>query len=233
MKIRSQWKPTVLPRTGVFLRWSRRLFYTIGIVALGYVGFVLADAKFYQAYQARRFREELSSAKLPIGNDGHPLPVPAEANRAQTDSFHTTGREGTPVGQIEISRIGLTAMIVEGTEDATLRLGVGHITGTALPGQEGNIAMAGHRDTFFRPLRNILKDDEIKLTTLNGSYRYVVDSTKVVGPEEIGVLYNSHEAILTLVTCYPFNYIGSAPQRFIVRAHRLQPQVQLDPTVAR
>jgi sortase A len=121
---------------------------------------------------------------------------------------------------------------VEGTEDVTLRLGVGHITGTALPGQEGNVAMAGHRDTFFRPLRNIHKDDEITLTTLNGSYRYLVDSTKIVGPEEIGVLYNSHEAILTLVTCYPFNYIGSAPQRFIVRAHRLQPQVQLQASAA-
>jgi sortase A len=232
MKLRSKWKPPLLPRTGVFLRWSRRLFCTIGIVALGYVGFVLADAKLYQAYQTRRFREELRSAKLSIGNDGHPLPVSAEANRAQTESFHTTGREGTPVGQIEISRIGLTAMIVEGTEDATLRLGVGHITGTALPGQEGNVAMAGHRDTFFRPLRNIHKDDEITLTTLNGSYRYLVDSTKIVGPEEIGVLYNSHEAILTLVTCYPFNYIGSAPQRFIVRAHRLQPQVQLQASAA-
>ena len=129
-------------------------------------------------------------------------------------------REGAPLGRIEISAIGLEVMILEGTEDETLRRAVGHIPGTSLPGQNGNVAIAGHRDTFFRPLRNIQKDDEITLTTLNGSYRYRVDSTKIVEPEEIGVLYDSGGAILTLVTCYPFNFVGSAPQRFIVRAHR-------------
>ena len=214
-------------RTTTVLQWSRRLFFLIGILALGYVSFVLVDSKLYQAYQTWRFQQELNSVHTSM-EQGENLPtVPAPAIRTRAESFGKTAGESSPLGQIEIGAIGLTAMIVEGTEDATLRLGVGHITGTALPGQVGNVAIAGHRDTFFRPLRNIHKDDEITLTTLNGSYRYLVDSTKVVGPEEIGVLYNSHEAILTLVTCYPFNFIGSAPQRFIVRAHRLQPQVKL------
>ena len=94
-------------------------------------------------------------------------------------------------------------------------------SGTPLPGQQGNVAITGHRDTFFRPLRNIRKDDEITLTTLSGSYRYRVDSTKVVEPEDTEVLDDSDDAILTLVTCYPFYFVGPAPKRFIVRAHRI------------
>ena len=111
-------------------------------------------------------------------------------------------------------------MILEGTDAKTLRRAAGHIPRTAVPGQQGNVAIAGHRDTFFRGLRNLLKDDEITLTTLNGTYRYRVDSTKVVEPEDIWVLDHSDNAILTLVTCYPFYFVGPAPQRFIVRAHR-------------
>jgi len=124
------------------------------------------------------------------------------------------------LGRIEIGTIGLSAMILEGTDGKTLRRAVGHIPGTALPGQQGNAAIAGHRDTFFRGLRNILKDDEITLTTSNGTHRYRVDSTQVVEPEDIWVLDHSDESILTLVTCYPFYFVGPAPQRFIVRAHR-------------
>jgi len=110
-------------------------------------------------------------------------------------------------------------MIAEGTDGKTLRRAVGHIPGTALPGQQGNIAIAGHRDTFFRGLRNIHKDGEITLTTLDGSYLYRVDFTQVVQPEDIAVLDHSDDAILTLVTCYPFYFVGPAPKRFIVRAH--------------
>jgi sortase A len=125
------------------------------------------------------------------------------------------------LGRIEISSIGLAAMIMEGIDGRTLRHAVGHIPGTPRPGQQGNVAIAGHRDTFFRGLRNIRKDDEITLTTLNGTYRYRVDSTQVVAPEHTEVLDDSGEAILTLVTCYPFYFVGSAPKRFVVRAHRI------------
>jgi sortase A len=131
------------------------------------------------------------------------------------------GPEGSAVGRIEISTLGLGAMILEGVDQRTLRRAVGHIPGTALPGEQGNVAIAGHRDTFFRSLRDIRKDAEITLTTLHGSYRYRVDSTRVVEPEAIEVLADSGDAILTLVTCYPFDFIGPAPQRFIVRAHKI------------
>ena len=112
-------------------------------------------------------------------------------------------------------------MIVEGTDERTLRRAVGHIPGTSLPGQQGNVAIAGHRDTFFRALRNVRQDDEITLTTLDGTYRYLVDSTQVVAPEDTQVLDDSGGTILTLVTCYPFYFVGPAPKRFIVRAHKI------------
>ena len=125
------------------------------------------------------------------------------------------------MGRIEITRIGLTAMVREGIDEQTLRRAAGHIPGTALPGQHGNVAFAGHRDTFFRPLRNIRRDDEITVTTSEGSDRYRVNSTRVVEPEDIYVLDDSGEDVLTLVTCYPFYFVGSAPKRFIVRAQRV------------
>jgi sortase A len=128
---------------------------------------------------------------------------------------------GSPLGRIEISSIGLVAMIMEGVDGKTLRLAVGHIPRTPLPGKPGNVALAGHRDTFFRGLRNIHKDDEITLTTLHGSYLYRVDSTEVVDPKDIKVLAPTVDNILTLVTCYPFYFVGPAPMRFIVRAHRV------------
>jgi sortase A len=110
---------------------------------------------------------------------------------------------------------------MEGTDRKTLRRAVGHIPTTPLPGQPGNVVITGHRDTFFRGLRNIHKDDEITLTTLHGIYRYRVELTEVVQPQDIAVLGPSKDSILTLVTCYPFYYVGPAPKRFIVRAHRI------------
>ena len=140
---------------------------------------------------------------------------------ARAESFGIDGLVGSPLARIEISSIGLAAMIMEGTDGKTLRRAVGHIPGTPLPGQQGNVVITGHRDTFFRGLRNIHKDDEITLRTLNGTYRYRVDSTQVVEPEDIAMLDHSDDAILTLVTCYPFYFVGPAPKRFIVRAHRI------------
>ena len=102
-----------------------------------------------------------------------------------------------------------------------LRRAAGHIKGTALPGTSGNVGIAGHRDTLFRPLRHIRQDDVITLTTLQGLYRYRVVSTKVVSPYDVAVLNPDGREILTLVTCYPFHFVGPAPDRFIVRATRI------------
>ena len=218
-----KWQRFLLARTSSVLRWSRTLFFIIGILALGYVGLALLDARLYQADQTRRFEEALKRLRLATGSGEYP-PLPldmAEGEAARAKSLGVAAREGTPLGRIEISSIGLAAMMMEGIDEGTLRRAVGHIPGTPLPGQPGNVALAGHRDTFFRGLRNIRVNDEITLTTLSGSYRYRVDSTKVVEPEETEVLDNDDDDILTLVTCYPFNFVGTAPRRFIVRAHRV------------
>jgi LPXTG-site transpeptidase (sortase) family protein len=122
------------------------------------------------------------------------------------------------IGRLEIPNLHLTAVVREGADSATLRRAVGHIPGTAMPGGNGNIGLAGHRDTFFRALRNIEQGDIIELQTESRAYRYVVESYGVVQPQDIHVLDSSNEPILTLVTCYPFYYVGSAPERFIVRA---------------
>lgn len=224
MKLRNKWQRLLLPKTHWFLGWSRNLFIAIGVLALSYVGFALLDARLYQAYQTWRFERAARKMETPIGSAEH-VPqqiLPADFEAADhTEGPDTASRAGSPLGRIEISSIGLAAIILEGTDDRTLRRAVGHVPGTALPGRSGNVAIAGHRDTFFRPLRNIRKDDEITLATLNGSYLYRVDSTRVVEPEDTDVLNASDDAILTLVTCYPFNFVGSAPKRFIVRARRL------------
>jgi sortase A len=206
MKVRIAQPVSHLKRSHRLLRWSRDTFLVVGVLALGYCGFVLLDTKIYQSYQANRFEEQLNTVRPAIAAAGA-LPVAAIP--------------GGALGRIEIPRIGLAAMIMEGTDGRTLRRAVGHIRGTPLPGQQGNAAIAGHRDTFFRPLRNVQHDDEITLTTLDGTSRYLVDSTQVVAPEDTQVLNDSGDTTLTLVTCYPFYFVGPAPKRFIVRAHKI------------
>ncbi len=125
------------------------------------------------------------------------------------------------VGRLDIQRLGVSTVVAEGTGELVLQRAVGHIEGTGLPGQPGNIGIAGHRDTFFRPLRKIQRDDVITLTTARGLYRYSVVSMRVVNPSDVAVLNPDGHEILTLVTCYPFYFVGSAPKRFIVRAARL------------
>jgi sortase A len=226
MKIQIDNLPSLPMRNNSYLRWSRYIFFAVGFLILGYVGFVLIDARIFQADQSRRFQQALNGIKPPIIGDQSPHGStdslkPAEADRAKAEPRDIAGTGGAVLGRIEISTIGLAAMILEGTDARTLRRAVGHVPGTPLPGQQGNVAITGHRDTFFRPLLNIRKDDEIRLTTLSGSYRYLVDSVKVVEPEDTKVLDKSNDPILTLVTCYPFYFVGPAPKRFIVRAHRI------------
>ena len=204
-------------RTQSFLHGIRSLFFIIGVMALAYCGYVLVDAKLYQSDETRRFQEELKGSQ----SSANLLPPVEEAKPARTESVDPTAGRLSPLGRIEIRTIGLSAMIMEGIDPRTLRRAVGHIPGTPLPGQAGNVALAGHRDTFFRALRNVREGDEITLQVLSGLYRYRVDSITVVDPEDTRVLNKSNGDILTLVTCYPFSYLGPAPKRFIVRAHKL------------
>jgi sortase A len=147
---------------------------------------------------------------------------------AGSSSAHTTDQprvasvdrpsETIAVGMIEIPAVGLATRVLEGSNARTLRLAVGHIPGTALPGPSGNVGLAGHRDTYFRSLRRIKVGDEIRFTTVAGMFKYRVVSLRVVLPDAIEVLNDTQLPTLTLVTCYPFDFIGTAPQRLIVRA---------------
>ena len=227
MKVQIRTGPDHLARNISFLRWSRNFLFVIGIVALGYFGYSSVDAKIFQAYQTRQFEQAARQSALAPPVDETPttqIPIdvsPTEVTRSSPVGLDAPGSPGSMLGRIEIENLGLAVMILEGTDNRTLLRAVGHIPYTALPGQQGNVGIAGHRDTFVRDLRKIAKNDEITLTTLNGSFRYVVDFSQVVGPDDTEVLDSSKDAILTLVTCYPFSYVGPAPKRLIVRAHMI------------
>jgi sortase A len=183
------------------LRWSQVAWLTAAAGLLGYCAFVLTDTWIYQRQASRTFDQLHPRPALPPG--------PGVA------------AVGGLMGRMEIPRLGMTVVVAEGTAGATLRRAGGHIRGTGLPGHSGNIGIAGHRDTLFRPLQNIRRDDVIMLTTLQGEYRYRVVSTKIVRPSDVEVLSSDGHEILTLVTCYPFYFVGPSPDRFIVRAERV------------
>jgi sortase A len=127
-------------------------------------------------------------------------------------------REGDLLGKLEIGRIGISVMVFQGMEDHTLIVGAGHVPGTPWPGAGGNVVIAAHRDTFFRELEGIQPGDRIQLETLRGSYEYIVDSVETVDPEDTHVMESRAYSELTLITCYPFYFVGAAPERFIVHA---------------
>jgi sortase A len=198
--------------------WARWIFLGIATISLGYVAYAYADAELFQAYENWQFDRAAHDAHpRPAAITTKPLVVPASLS---DPSQRATVAPGAVLGRLEISRIGVSVIVAEGVDSHTLRRAVGHIPGTAFPGEHGNVAISGHRDTFFRALKDIQQDDEITLTTLEGSYRYRVDLLKVVSEDEMSVLKGSSESILTLVTCYPFYFVGPAPKRFVVRAHR-------------
>jgi sortase A len=186
------------------LRWTQRALFACAALLLGYCIFVLVNAWIFQK-RANATLERLvrDRAAAPVS----PKEAPLVAN-------------GGLIGRIEIPRLSLSVVVVEGTDKPALRRAAGHIAGTGLPGQPGNVGIAAHRDTFFRPLRNIQRNDIITLTTLAGEYGYRVVSAKVVSPYDVAVLNPDGNEILTLVTCYPFYFVGPAPDRFIVRAER-------------
>ena len=188
-----------------WLSWLEYALFAAGSVALVICGLVMLESRLYQQLQRRQFEQRLHNAAPAAISASRPAPVELRA----------------AVRRIDIPRLGLSVMVEEGADAQTLRLAAGHIPGTALPGGPGNVGIAGHRDTFFRPLRGIKKDDTILLSTANGTYRYAVESAEVVPPTRVEVLNPTPEPSLTLVTCYPFSYIGPAPKRFIVRAREM------------
>ena len=207
------------------VRFLARALQIGGALALVYAAIVFARAQGFQTYEQWLFNRSLMNDQL--AND-QLADVPS-SERATLNSLNSGASDlptpkipapkiGSVIGRIEIPSLNLSTMILEGDGERQLRLGAGHLPGTVLPGERGNVVIAAHRDTFFRPLRKISRNDEITLTTLSGSFRYVVESVEITNPQNTAILQASAKPELSLVTCYPFYLVGSAPDRFIVHA---------------
>jgi len=193
------------------VKWTQRALITCGVVLLSYWGFAVVDAWVFQRHKSQELDRLLRARSAASEGAAQPesSTSPQGAPEAVTDGL---------IGRLEMPRLGLSAVVIEGIDRKTLRRSIGHIPGTALPGQPGNVGLAGHRDTFFRPLKDTRIKDEVQFSTLKGNFKYEVESIRVVEPADVGVLAQTGENALTMVTCYPFNYVGSAPKRWIVRA---------------
>ncbi len=224
--------------TVIFLRI---FFLIVGMVALGWSGYVYVDSDLYQRYEDYSFDQHSKGSVATLSGflqnqvfSERQEKGPAESDRVadvrSTPHITRVSRKSEDVGaaadpgllgRIAIPRLEVHAMVREGVDDHTLRRSVGHVPGTAEPGADGNVGLAGHRDSFFRKLKDIRKDDKIVIETLDSKFEYTVDSTKIVGPNDVEVLAPTPDRALTLVTCYPFYYVGNAPRRFIVRARQV------------
>lgn len=181
----------------------RSLLLLFAIATLGYTGAIYLDVYLHQREGTRAFERVRKAERT----------SPDEAERPEMAPF---------TAQLAIPRLNLTAMVEEGVGENVLRRAAGHIPNTALPGSAGNVGVAAHRDTLFRRLKGITAKDRIVLSTPKADYQYEVVSTRIVKPSDVSVLDPSPgEKTLTLVTCYPFEYVGNAPKRFIVRARQI------------
>ena len=218
MSNRLQTKEILWPRA---LRWAERTLMVVGISLLG----IYAAARIHSLILSRVTVDAFEAQRVLHGAKS------GRASAVKNPDFHlwspTRVREyekslSIPMSQavaiLRIPKIQLEVPVLDGTDEITLNRAVGLIAGTARPGDGGNIGIAGHRDGFFRALKDLQEGDEIKLETLTASQIYVIDQISIVLPEDVSVLSPRPKPSLTLVTCYPFYFVGSAPQRYIVQA---------------
>ena len=198
-------------RSGGLIRWSERLLIGGGVVTLIWCAGIGYDS----AVAQRIARDELAAASH---TDAPPSPMatPAVEIAPSPGDVHA----GSPIAMLSIGRLQLSAAVLEGSDAQTLRRGPGHLENSARPGQRGNVVIAGHRDTFFWPLRNVALGDDVVLETPDQTFHYRVTSVRIVGASDVSVLEPTSDATLTLITCYPFWVFGHAPDRFVVRATR-------------
>jgi sortase A len=214
-------------------RWSEVVLLLTGIVILAGFGAARLDS-FLSSRAALKIFATLDESSIAVENtvtakdeaDANELEMPAEPDYANWDdgrvhAYKQANAKQTtaPLAVLEIAKIHVLAPLLDGTDSLTLNRGVGRIKGTAKPGEPGNIGIAGHRDSFFRSLKDIRAGDVIELRTRTSTDNYIVDRLQVVTPRDVSVLQPQSAPALTLVTCYPFYFIGSAPQRFVVTAY--------------
>ena len=248
------------PSRGRKLLTLRTLLFLLGLCGVGFYGYTLADVHVYQAYQNWAFDQQIAGhrvnfedylrAETPLGLvmgpavDRGPVatPVPTE-NRPQ---YRIAPAHDALLGRIAIDRLDLSAIVREGADAETLSRAVGHVPSTALAGDNGNFAIAAHRDTLFRALKDIRLGDLVTFESPTRMYTYQVFSTRIVKPSNISVLRSDgglkyaayspgrplqQPKLLTMITCYPFYFVGSAPQRFIVQARLVRSAPVLSPNI--
>ena len=218
--------------------------WVIGIALLGSAFAATLDRWNYQSQQERALfergpavslepeateRPEPSAASKPHEEVAAPAAAQEAERRAAAGPIAPAARKPvtrattpTAFGRLEIPRLGVSAIVKVGDDNATLDRAVGLVPESARPGQGGNIVLAGHRDTFFRPLRDIKIGDRIRMAVPPKTYTYEVESVMVVSPGDTNVLRSKGREELTLVTCFPFRYVGPSPDRFIVSAARVR-----------
>src|SRR5580704_6982648 len=209
-------------------RWAYYLLLTVGsIFLLGAIVFYLEGYAFqvYGSHKLRSLAKEPSSSSSSAGSASSSSTSPSAS---PSGSAATTRSSYQPhmhdvLGRLEIPRLNISAVIVEGSDDESLKLGPGHVPGTALPGELGNVAIAGHRNTHFLPLKEVQTGDKISVTSPRGNMEYAVQYVEIVSPGDVDAINPTDDSQLTLITCYPFFYVGSAPERFIVHAKSIAP----------
>jgi sortase A len=181
-------------------------------------------------WSAARLLEAHRTQSLPIepvrvtmtlpGDAGSSSALPGDAGSSGTHPRPAVVAPppGTVIGRFEVPSLKISTPVLEGSDDATLARGAGHIEDTPFPGEPGNVGIAGHRDTIFRPLEHVRRGEVLQVRTADHVYRYTVTRTLIVNPDDVYVLDDTATPTLTLVTCYPFRYVGHAPKRFIVQA---------------
>ena len=194
------------------LGWAARLLVIAGLATLAWCGLLLADAYVAQDI-ARQSLETITSVAAPER--------PFISAPATIQTPPPIIGNGAAIAALSIPRVELSAVVLHGSDEQTLRRGPGHLEGTAMPGHVGNVVIAGHRDSFFRPLRKVRLGDDLFLDTPHGRLQYRVTWLRVVQPRDLSVIAPTDDEVLTLITCYPFWVLGNAPDRFVVRATRV------------
>jgi sortase A len=199
----SRWRKN--PRKSA-LRAAEVCLWVVAVASLGFCSIAYGGAAIHQA------REKAILASLRANATAH------AGGGAVVRAANLTAPSEVLLGLIEIPRLDTSAIVEEGVSAGTLWKAVGHMPGTALPGQRGNAVLAGHRDTYFSGLGDLKVGDLLSYESPTATYSYRVESTRIVEPDDVSVLNASAEPTLTLITCYPFHYIGSAPRRYVVTA---------------
>jgi len=206
-----------------YLRTLERGLFAISLVLMGLFVAAYVHKQISSRADLKRF-EETRTEERAASSDG-PFRAPDRVNttlwskkRIEDYEHSLTAHFDAPLAVLRIPKVGLEVAVLEGTDDLTLNRGVGHIPGTARPGENGNSGIAGHRDGFFRVLKDVGPGDTIELLAPGNIEIYRVDRIVLVSPSDVSVLQPTTNRSLTLVTCYPFYFIGSAPQRYIVQA---------------